>query len=168
MTTEVPNNSTRLYLTPRLITTLRKNKIGLFNYQPAYEGESAGLDLYNVSKQVVFNGVNKKDSVSNLIPTGLHVCIPQGHVGLLRERGSIVKTPLLLRAGVIDHGFTGEIFVNMINASMRPYTIEAHQKLPVQLLVVPVANSFNLLSKREFLVTTSTSQRQRSQLGSSD
>ena len=44
----------------------------------------------------------------------------------------ITKTPLKVRAGVIDRGYTGEIFVNAVNVSQNEFTLQQHQKLPFQ------------------------------------
>lgn len=77
-----------------------------------------------------------------LIPTGIKVRIPHGYVGLIQERGSVCKTPLKLRAGVVDPGYTGEIFINCLNLSPISWTITAGEKTAFQLIVVPCDNQF--------------------------
>jgi dUTP pyrophosphatase len=65
----------------------------------------AGLDLTAISKEF--------DSEKELVVmgTGLAVEIPEGYVGLIFPRSSIVKTPLMLKncVGVIDSGYRGEV-----------------------------------------------------------
>lgn len=67
----------------------------------------AGMDLVATSKE--FDTEKEK----LVFGTGLAVEIPEGHVGLLFPRSSIVKTLLSLAnsVGVIDSGYRGEIKV---------------------------------------------------------
>lgn len=153
-----------IYCNENLRKTLTKNEI--LEYTPAYNGESVGLDLYNVGPEMTLSP--KSFDFGKFIPTGLHVSIPRGYVGLLSERGSVTKTKLKLRAGVIDPGYTGEIFVNLVNVGTLSEIIKPYQKLPVQLVVVKCSNDFTVLEKEEYLKLTSDSSRQEGQVGSSD
>lgn len=162
-------------LTEDLKETLAKNDISPDNYMPAYGGESVGLDLFNCGKTVNISSGSYKPASSNfktnsdiLIPTGLKLKVPQGYVALIQERGSIIKTPLKVRAGVIDPGYTGEVFVNCVNTGSDAYTIYANQKLPFQIVVVKCDNHFNVVSEEEYLNLSNSSLRQEGQVGSSD
>ena len=140
-------------------------------YGAAYNGESAGLDLYNMGEKVRLIGRNKWVAYGErecLIPTGVRINIPHGYVGLVKERGSIIKTGLTVRAGVLDPGFTGEVFVNLINVGERDTSVETGAKLPVQLIVVPCENKFNVVSYAQFLEENKNAQRQEGQVGSTD
>lgn len=159
---------------------LIKNNIKPEDYGPAYGGESAGIDLYYTGSNgfIIENNKGyektsgKKDKV--LLPTGLHIALPPTMVGLVMERGSISKTTLVRRAGVIDAGYTGEIFVNLVDigspclgvTSMTH--IEPGAKLPVQLIVLPVCNQYKLLSREEYDSLVANSKRKEGQVGSSD
>lgn len=94
--------------------------------------------------------------------------VPKGYVALVKERGSIIKTPLKVRAGVIDSGYTGEVFVNLINTCSEAYTIDSNIKLPVQIVVVKCDNHFNTISEKEYLNLASFSKRKEGKVGSSD
>jgi len=140
-------------------------------YGAAYEGESAGLDLYNMGEKITLYGRNKWTAFgeqTSLIPTGVRIKIPPGYVGLIKERGSIVKTGLTVRAGVLDPGYTGEVFVNLINVGERDTSVETGAKLPVQLIVTPCENNFNVVNYAQFLEDNTNSKRQEGQVGSSD
>ena len=140
-------------------------------YGTAYDGESCGLDLYNMGEPIVLNGRNKWVAYGekiNLIPTGVRIKIPAGYVGLIKERGSIVQTGLSVRAGVLDPGFTGEVFVNLVNIGERDTNVETGAKLPVQLIVVPCAKEFSLVSYSEFLNQNLDAQRLEGQIGSTN
>ena len=161
-------------LTPQLSVILGSYEIAPESYKPAYNGESAGLDLYNAGPDIAIPGCTNPDEQGilatwkTLIPTGVKIALPPNTVALLRERGSIVKTSLSLRAGVIDPGYTGEIFVNMINMSSEPVLILSGQKLPVQLVVVPFLSNYTLLDNSSYDKFTSVSSRGDNKIGSSD
>lgn len=154
------------YLNEELIETLNKNNIDPKNYKPAYGGESVGLDLFNVSKQEI--------KVGSLIPTGLKICLPNNYGGFLLERGSIVKTPYKLRAGVIDPGYTGEIFVNLVDVLDKTslwQTIAPQSKLPVQLVIIPVlTHQLHFVEKEIYddICNKLKLSRKENKIGSSD
>lgn len=140
-------------------------------YAPAYNGESAGLDLYNMGPEIVLQNHHKWtafDERPTMIPTGVYVCLPLGTVGLIKERGSITKSGLISRAGVIDPGYTGEIFVNLVNLGSKKVSILTGAKLPVQLVVLPCLNDYETVTNEEYLKSTQSSKRLDGSLGSSD
>jgi dUTPase len=140
-------------------------------YGTAYNGESAGLDLYNIGSEVKILGRNKWTVFGEKtiqVPTGVRVNIPAGLVGLIKARGSIISTGLIVRAGVIDSGYTGEIFANLVNIGERDTTIEVGAKLPVQLVVVPCYNIFKAITYADYLKSMEQSSRWDGNLGSSN
>jgi len=162
-------------MTKQLVDLFEIKNLKKEDYLPAYNGESAGLDLYNCGEiTTVYPSMYKQSTLSDEIktsaniPTGLKIDIPQGYVALIKERGSITKTPLKVRAGVIDSGFTGEIFVNCINTSSEPFMIYKYNKLPFQIIVVKCDNKFSIVSEEEYTNLTSSSKRKEGQVGSSD
>jgi dUTP pyrophosphatase len=73
-----------------------------------------------------------------LITTGLKVAIPKGYVGLIKSRsGLAAKHGLETGAGVIDHGYTGEIRVLLHNFSAITYRVDATDKI-AQMVIVPI------------------------------
>ena len=155
------------YCDENLKEALRVNEVD--SYAPAYGGESAGLDLYNSGVSIILNPVSDFSYQNKiLIPTGLRIIVPEGYVALIQERGSITKTPLKVRAGVIDRGYTGEIFVNAVNVSQNEFTLQQHQKLPFQLVVVKCDNHFQEIKEEEYLNLTSSHLRKDGIVGSSD
>ena len=141
------------------------------DYGSAYQGESAGLDLFNMGEEVSLPGRTAWSVFGEppaRIPVGVRVRIPEGYVGLIKERGSITNSGLSVRAGVIDPGYTGEIFVSLINHGEKVTTIQTGAKLPVQLIVVPCINSFESVNYTEFLQRSDGALRQEAKLGSSN
>ena len=158
-------------LTEQAHHIFRQMEIDPIEYGPAYNGESVGLDLYNMGPEVIIPGRNKWivfEEEIQTIPTGVRICLPKGTVGLVEERGSILKTGLVARAGVIDPGYTGEIFVNLVNIGERDTTIPVGAKLPLQLIVIPYCRTFKVVPYQEYLEETTVSTREVGRLGSSD
>jgi len=155
----------KIYCNEKLDEVLDDNDIE--DYVPAYGGESAGLDLYNSGENISVMP-SSSDPKGVMISTGLHVFTPKGYVSLIKERGSITKTPLKYRAGVVDEGYTGEIFVNLVNISNEEYIIKKGQKLPVQIIVVKCDNQYSEIDEDEYLNLSQLSQRKSGKVGSSD
>jgi deoxyuridine 5'-triphosphate nucleotidohydrolase len=69
------------------------------------------------------------------VATGLHVHIPSGMVGILKDRSSMARAGLRVSGGVIDASYRGEILVLLENRGHAPYTIKVNDRI-VQMLVV--------------------------------
>lgn len=76
-----------------------------------------------------------------MIPTGIAVAIPVGHVGLVAPRSglaarhgiSVVNGP-----GVVDAGYRGEINAILINHGTESLTLRRGDRI-AQMLIVPMA-----------------------------
>lgn len=94
------------------VKKLKKNAI-----VPSKRDEDAGYDLYAVIDEeynILMPGEIK------LMPTGISIEIPKDFVFYLAERGSTGSKGIAKRAGIIDSGFRGEIFVALNNTSNKP------------------------------------------------
>ena len=99
------------------------------NILPAYETiHSAGMDLRaDLESTVLLNPMERK-----LIPTGLHIELPEGYEAQIRPRSglaykhgiSIVNSP-----GTIDADYRGEIKVLLINLSTEPFEINSGDRI---------------------------------------
>lgn len=98
----------------------------------AHSGD-AGLDLYALEDEPVVPGA------VTAIATGIAVAIPYGHVGLIKPRsGLAARHGIDTLAGVIDHGYTGEVQVLLTTHSTENRWVKAGERV-AQLLVVPIA-----------------------------
>lgn len=70
------------------------------------------------------------------VPTGLHLAIPDGWVGLVKDRSSIALRGVITVAGVIDSSYRGEVKVLMRNLSDVPVVLEKGERI-AQVLVIP-------------------------------
>ncbi|WP_432766744.1 dUTP diphosphatase [Phycicoccus elongatus] len=100
---------------------------------PAYARPGdAGADLASTARVTLEPGERA------LVPTGIAIAIPQGHVGLVHPRSgaaarlglSIVNAP-----GTVDSGYRGEIMVNLVNLDPRT-PIEIHPGDRIAQLVI--------------------------------
>lgn len=156
----------------KILTNDKLDKIlktkNIKSYTPSYNGESAGLDLYNCGEDVIIKSIHDENHKRTLISTGIRMLVPKGYVALVQERGSITKTNLKVRAGVIDSGYTGEVFVNLVNLSNKDKIIYEGEKLPVQIVVVKCDNHYECITKEEYINLSSDYKRKEGKIGSSD
>lgn len=68
----------------------------------------AGLDLYATERRLIWPGM------SVVFDTGVHIEIPEGYVGDVDAKSSLLDKNLLT-AGTIDCGYTGSIKVKLFN-----------------------------------------------------
>ena len=95
----------------------------------------AGLDLYAAET------IQIPPRVVTLVPTGIAVAIPEGHVGILAARSSLaVKKAMTLAngVGIIDSDYRGEIKIPIIPLDGCHNLIQAGQKI-AQLIILPIA-----------------------------
>lgn len=91
----------------------------------------AGYDLAAAADKILPPGCR------SLIPTGLRINLPAGTVGYVCPRSGMAAKngiTVLNAPGVIDPGYTGEIFVNIINHGACPYKIHSGDKI-AQLII---------------------------------
>lgn len=100
---------------------------------PTYAHDTdAGFDLYALEEVTLAPG--EKASVG----TGLAVGVPEGYVGLIWDKSGIAhKHGIKTLGGVIDSGYSGEVFVGVTNLGSEPYTFTAGHKV-AQMLIQPI------------------------------
>lgn len=88
---------------------------------PTYAtSQSAGMDLRaNIEGTVVLNPGER-----TLIPTGLHIQLPDGYEAQIRPRsGLAIKQGVTCNFGTIDADYRGNIGVILFNLSDKPFEI---------------------------------------------
>ena len=96
----------------------------------ATEG-AAGYDL-PANERVILNPGDRY-----LARTGWSVQIPEGCVGLIRDRSGLARKGITTRAGVIDADYRGEIMVMLVNESETQWAAYPGDRI-AQLLVLSV------------------------------
>ena len=96
---------------------------------PQYATEqSAGMDLRaNISDSIVLQPLERR-----LIPTGLHIALPQGYEAQVRPRSGLALKhgiTVLNSPGTIDADYRGEIGVVLVNLSSEPFTVNDGERI---------------------------------------
>lgn len=95
--------------------------------------QSAGMDLRaNLEEPVVLHPMERR-----LIPTGLHIALPEGYEAQVRPRSGLALRhglTVLNAPGTIDADYRGEIGVVLINLSQEDFTINDGERI-AQLVV---------------------------------
>ena len=100
--------------------------------------KAAGWDLY-ASKSTIVPANGKA-----IIPTGIHIAIPDGYYGRIAPRSSMSwKRHTDIGAGVVDSDYRGEIGVVMFNHGNQDLDINLHDR--VAQLVIEKINTANLI-----------------------
>ena len=117
---------------------LEKMKIKVVNrgHQPlpAYATEqSAGMDLRaNIDGPIVLHPLERR-----LIPTGLHIALPEGYEAQVRPRSGLALKhgiTVLNAPGTIDADYRGEVGVVLINLSGEDFVVADGERI-AQLVV---------------------------------
>ncbi len=103
---------------------------------PSYSREGdAGIDLRSVESLVI------RPKARALVGAGLHVAIPAGFVGLIRDRSGLASQfGIHTMAGVVDSNYRGEVKVVLLNTGEQDYTVNINDRI-AQLVILPVANA---------------------------
>lgn len=126
----------------------------------AKEGD-VGLDIPVVFKDKRSVVINPGDRY--LAPTDIRVEIPYTHWASIEARSSTSKRSLIVPKGVIDPGYRGELFAQIINVGKEPVTINHGDRLIQLILHERVVKDFEVIDVDEL----SESERGESGFGSS-
>lgn len=99
----------------------------------AHPGD-AGLDLHAADTTTLQPGERA------LVPCGITVAVPEGHVGLVHPRSGLAVDhglTVLNAPGTIDAGYRGEVKVLLVNHGSEPVEVRHGQRI-AQLVIAPV------------------------------
>jgi dUTP pyrophosphatase len=103
---------------------------------------AAGYDLFAAERTVVAAAGMIEGRVNigrALVPTGLALSIPEGHVGRIGSRSGLsVKHNIEVGAGWIDSDYRGELKVELKNFSGLEFIVEEGDRI-AQLIILPIA-----------------------------
>jgi len=139
-------------------------------YAPSRANPSdAGLDVF-YSPETPHNKMYITTKSSRIIPTGLKFAIPHGYMLEVKNRSSVAaKRQLLVGACVIDSGYEGEVFVNLLNVGTESQSLKPGDKI-AQLVMTPVIHFRPVETAEENLYAypMTISNRGEGALGSTD
>lgn len=97
-----------------------------------------------------------------LVPTDIRIEIPEGYWASIEARSSTSKQSLIVPKGVIDEGYRGELFAQIINVGIAPVTIHHGDRLIQLIMHERVVKDFDIVEVDEL----SPSERGESGFGS--
>ena len=98
-------------------------------------GSDVGFDLKAIED------VNLFPLEQKTVRTGIAMEIPEGYVGLVRDRAGIVqKMNVHTVAGTFDSGFRGEVSIMLVNMNDKTVGIEKGMRV-AQIILLPVARA---------------------------
>jgi dUTP pyrophosphatase len=108
----------------------------------AYHSD-AGMDLFycpNGERNYIISeeglAIDPRDS--KVIPTGIKVEVPYGHMLEIKNKSGIAsKRMLITGACVVDPGYNGELFVNLHNIGLNTQYIKPGDKI-AQAVLIPI------------------------------
>ena len=90
--------------------------------------QSAGMDLRaNIDEPIVLQPMERR-----LIPTGLHIALPEGYEAQIRPRSGLALKKgitVLNSPGTVDADYRGEIMVLLINLSNEAFTVNDGERI---------------------------------------
>jgi dUTP pyrophosphatase len=116
--------------------TLKFVKISKNAEAPEYILDSdVGFDLKAIEDVSLFPLEQKT------VRTGIAMEIPEGYVGLVRDRAGIIqKMNVHTVAGTFDSGFRGEISIMLVNMNDKTVGIEKGMRI-AQIILIPVSRA---------------------------
>lgn len=99
----------------------------------------------------------------HLVPTGIKIEIPYGYWASIEARSSTSKKSLIVPKGVIDEGYRGELFAQIINVGKNPVHINHGDRLIQLIMHERVIKDFDVIEVDEL----SESERGETGFGSS-
>lgn len=132
------------------------------NPLPAYQTSgSAGVDL----RAFLDEAITLEPLERRLIPTGLHIALPNGYEAQLRARSGLSTKhgiTLINAVGTIDSDYRGEIKVGLVNLSCEAYTIEPGDRIAQMIIAQYEQVNFELVDELD------TTERGEGGFGSTD
>ena len=96
----------------------------------AYSGDG-GWDIFSAYNREV----GPHETVR--VETELAISIPEGYVGVVSDRSSMASKGIFTVGGIIDCGYTGQLFIQLYNSTEHYYYIAKGDKI-AQILILPV------------------------------
>lgn len=97
----------------------------------------AGMDIY-YNPESKDEWVSLHPNESYVFGTGVKIEVPKNHMlQIMNKSGIASKNKLVVGACVIDHGYDGEIYINLHNIGKTKQLVEPGQKI-AQAVMIPI------------------------------
>ncbi len=97
----------------------------------------AGMDIY-YNPEATDEWVSLRPNESYVFQTGVKIEVPKDHMlQIMNKSGIASKNKLVVGACVIDHGYDGEVYINLHNVGKTKQLVEPGQKI-AQAVMIPI------------------------------
>ena len=107
---------------------------------------SAGMDLRaNLDESITLRPLERR-----LIPTGLHIALPEGYEAQIRPRSGLALKKgitVLNSPGTIDADYRGEVMVLLINLSQEDFVVNAGERIAQMIIARHEKGEFVLVDE---------------------
>ena len=107
---------------------------------------SAGMDLRaNLDESIVLRPLERR-----LIPTGLHIALPEGYEAQIRPRSGLALKKgitVLNSPGTVDADYRGEVMVLLINLSQEEFVVNAGERIAQMIIARHEQGEFILVDE---------------------
>ena len=107
---------------------------------------SAGMDLRaNLDESITLRPLERR-----LIPTGLHIALPEGYEAQIRPRSGLALKKgitVLNSPGTIDADYRGEVMVLLINLSQEDFMVNAGERIAQMIIARHEQGEFVLVDE---------------------
>lgn len=108
--------------------------------------QSAGMDLRaNIDSPITLRPMQRQ-----LIPTGLHIALPEGYEAQVRPRSGLALKngiTVLNSPGTIDADYRGEIMVLLINLSSEDFVVNDGERIAQMVIAAHEQGHFETVSE---------------------
>ena len=104
---------------------------------------SAGMDL----RANIDNDITLLPMQRQLVPTGLHIALPEGYEAQIRPRSGLALKhgiTVLNTPGTVDADYRGEIMVLLVNFSNEPFIVKDGERIAQMIVAKHEQVSFEL------------------------
>jgi dUTP pyrophosphatase len=132
---------------------------------PAKANETDGGYDFFVPAKFPVTPLQHGDAV--LIPSGIKVDVPKGYaLVFMNKSGIATKRKLTIGACVVDHGYSGQVHIHLINSGVSTSIVSPGEKI-AQALLLPIGSHILAESNPEDMWQNTESSRGEGGFGSS-
>lgn len=131
---ELQKASARATVRRHITVEVKREKREIVEIPRRSRSTDAGYDLSAAERVVIHAGARV------MIPTGVRVCAPDGYAYFITGRSSMNRAGIEHPLGVIDAGYTGELFVTLYNSTRKDYVVKAGDRI-AQIVFFPIIHA---------------------------
>lgn len=108
-------------------------------YSKQLTGFDCEIDQTQINGKAVISSIEIKPHEALVVPSGVKICVPAGFAFVFFNKSGIAtKRHLMTGACIVDHGYTNEVHLHMVNTAAKTAIIRPGDKI-VQGVLMPIS-----------------------------